>query len=38
VSWQAHLGGAVGGVVAAWLLHRRATRRVAPTGSSWVRS
>jgi membrane associated rhomboid family serine protease len=22
VSWQAHLGGAVGGVVAAWLLHR----------------
>lgn len=27
VSWQAHLGGAVGGVVAAWLLHRRAVRR-----------
>lgn len=24
VSWQAHLGGAIGGVVAAWLLHRRA--------------
>jgi membrane associated rhomboid family serine protease len=24
VSWQAHLGGAVGGVLAAWLLHRRA--------------
>jgi membrane associated rhomboid family serine protease len=23
ISWQAHLGGAVGGVVAAWLLHRR---------------
>lgn len=23
VSWQAHLGGAVGGVVAAWQLHRR---------------
>jgi membrane associated rhomboid family serine protease len=23
VSWQAHLGGAVGGVLAAWLLHRR---------------
>ena len=22
-SWQAHLGGAVGGVLAAWLLHRR---------------
>ena len=28
VSWQAHLGGAVGGVLAAWLLHRRdAVRR-----------
>jgi membrane associated rhomboid family serine protease len=27
VSWQAHLGGAIGGVVAAWLLHRRASRR-----------
>lgn len=25
VSWQAHLGGAVGGVVAAWQLHRRPT-------------
>lgn len=24
VSWQAHLGGAVGGVVAAWFLHARA--------------
>jgi membrane associated rhomboid family serine protease len=23
ISWQAHLGGAVAGVVAAWLLHRR---------------
>ncbi|MFC7622998.1 rhomboid family intramembrane serine protease [Microlunatus sp. GCM10028923] len=23
VSWQAHLGGAIGGVLAAWLLHRR---------------
>lgn len=28
VSWQAHLGGAVGGVLAAWWLHRRAVRRV----------
>lgn len=28
VSWQAHLGGAIGGVLAAWLLHRR---REAPT-------
>lgn len=27
VSWQAHLGGAVGGVIAAWLLHRRAGQR-----------
>jgi membrane associated rhomboid family serine protease len=26
ISWQAHLGGAVGGAVAAWLLHRRSTR------------
>ena len=28
VSWQAHLGGAVGGVLAAWLLHRRDAERV----------
>ena len=27
ISWQAHLGGAIGGVVAAWLLHRRSSRR-----------
>jgi membrane associated rhomboid family serine protease len=27
VSWQAHLGGAIGGVLAAWVLHRRAERR-----------
>jgi membrane associated rhomboid family serine protease len=27
ISWQAHLGGAIGGVLAAWLLHRRATTR-----------
>ena len=39
ISWQAHLGGAVGGVLAAWLLHRR--RPVAAGGrrvgqaSSW---
>ena len=39
ISWQAHLGGAVGGVLAAWLLHRR--RPVAAgghrvgQGSSW---
>lgn len=26
ISWQAHLGGAVGGVLAAWLLHRRSAR------------
>lgn len=23
ISWQAHLGGAIGGILAAWLLHRR---------------
>ena len=38
ISWQAHLGGAVGGVLAAWLLHRR--RPVAASSrtgqsSSW---
>ena len=27
ISWQAHLGGAVGGILAAWLLHRRAPAR-----------
>jgi membrane associated rhomboid family serine protease len=27
ISWQAHLGGAVAGVLAAWLLHRRASRQ-----------
>ena len=26
ISWQAHLGGAAGGVLAAWLLHRTAPR------------
>lgn len=37
ISWQAHLGGAVGGVVAAWVLHRRARAaayRPVPT-STW---
>ena len=27
VSWQGHLGGAIGGVVAAWLMHARANRK-----------
>ncbi|MGV8847983.1 MAG: rhomboid family intramembrane serine protease [Propionibacteriaceae bacterium] len=27
VSWQGHLGGAIGGALAAWLLFRRETRR-----------
>jgi membrane associated rhomboid family serine protease len=31
VSWQAHLGGAIGGVVAAWLLHRRASQQLVMT-------
>jgi len=37
VSWQAHLGGAVGGVVAAWALHRRdvQARPVAPQVYGW---
>ncbi len=30
VSWQAHLGGAVGGVLAAWLLHRRSVAAPRP--------
>lgn len=34
VSWQAHLGGAVGGVLAAWLLHRRSGRPAQPTWGS----
>jgi membrane associated rhomboid family serine protease len=33
ISWQAHLGGALGGVFAAWLLHRRASRQLVPAGS-----
>ena len=33
ISWQAHLGGAIGGVLAACLLHRRrSTRQQATTG------
>jgi membrane associated rhomboid family serine protease len=31
VSWQAHLGGAIGGVVAAWLLHPRASGQLVTT-------
>ncbi len=29
ISWQAHLGGAVGGVLAAWRLHRRGPSRAS---------
>ena len=38
ISWQAHLGGAVGGVLAAWRLHRRAARPTPAAGgypSDW---
>lgn len=40
VSWQAHLGGAIGGVLAAWLLHRRAPSAQSRSGSaaSWSSS
>jgi membrane associated rhomboid family serine protease len=34
VSWQAHLGGAIGGVLAAWLLHRRSSRQLVSSRSS----
>ena len=34
VSWQAHLGGAVGGVLAAWLLHRQNSRQLVGSRSS----
>jgi membrane associated rhomboid family serine protease len=34
VSWQAHLGGAIGGVLAAWLLHRRGSRQLVSSRSS----
>ena len=34
VSWQAHLGGAIGGVIAAWLLHRRSSRQLVTTAPS----
>jgi membrane associated rhomboid family serine protease len=38
ISWQAHLGGAVGGVVAAWLLHRdEAARRRAEQVPAYYR-
>ena len=36
VSWQAHLGGAAGGVWAAWILHRRRTHTpVTSSTRSW---
>ena len=37
VSWQAHLGGAIGGVLAAWLLHRRSSRPALPAYASNAR-
>lgn len=38
VSWQAHLGGAIGGVLAAWLLHRRASRPAPPSYAPTLRT
>ncbi len=32
ISWQAHLGGAAGGILAAWLLHRRRSSPAATPG------
>jgi membrane associated rhomboid family serine protease len=38
ISWQAHLGGAIGGVLAAWLLHRRRrSRDVLPGSTGYLR-
>jgi membrane associated rhomboid family serine protease len=38
ISWQAHLGGAIGGILAAWLLHRRrAAVGAAPQTTSYAR-
>ena len=38
ISWQAHLGGAIGGVLAAWLLHRRRQSQTAAlTSDGYVR-
>ncbi len=34
ISWQAHAGGAAGGVIAAWLLHRRSSAAPARYPSS----
>lgn len=38
VSWQAHLGGAIGGVLAAWLLHRRVSRPAPPSYAPTLRT
>ncbi len=38
ISWQAHLGGAVGGVLAAWLIHRRDAGLSRRTGRAAARA
>lgn len=36
VSWQAHLGGAIGGVLAAWLMHAKRDRGTRDKAQYWA--
>lgn len=36
MSWQAHLGGAVGGILAAWLMHRKRDRPTSGKAEYWA--